>query len=127
VEKLREWEEIFLKDARHRLQKQMDGYELSIRDVANMVSFFHLWWRQELMFRWRSVHTKYADIPLRQDEQLTTRRSLLAIPNSVTYSQRKNGKDINTDGIYTGITPLHSAIHSQKPKGLDMFKNCYLD
>jgi hypothetical protein len=38
VEKLREWEGIYLKDAHERLQKQMDGYELSIRDVANMVS-----------------------------------------------------------------------------------------
>ena len=37
MEKIREWEGIYLKDARDRLQKQMDGYELSIRDVANMV------------------------------------------------------------------------------------------
>jgi hypothetical protein len=37
VSKIREWEGIYLKDARDRLQKQMDGYELSIRDVANMV------------------------------------------------------------------------------------------
>jgi len=41
VEKIREWEGIYLKDARDRLQKQMDGYELSIRDVANMVCPAH--------------------------------------------------------------------------------------
>ena len=31
-----------MKDARDRLQKQMEGYELSIRDVANMVWPPHL-------------------------------------------------------------------------------------
>lgn len=38
-EKIREWERTYLEDARKRLQKQMDGYELSVRDVANMVSY----------------------------------------------------------------------------------------
>lgn len=37
-EKIREWEGIYLKDAHKRLQKQMEGYELSVHDVANMVS-----------------------------------------------------------------------------------------
>lgn len=35
--KIAEWDEIFMKDARKRLQKDMKGYELTIRDVEDMV------------------------------------------------------------------------------------------
>lgn len=42
MEKIREWEGIYLKDAHKRLQKQMDGYELSIHEVANMVRHLRL-------------------------------------------------------------------------------------
>jgi len=60
-------------------------------------------------------------------EELMSRRSHLDIPHSVTYSPKRNGRDINTDGIYTGITRLHSDIHSQEHRELDMSKNSSLD
>lgn len=56
-------------------------------------------------------------------EELIDRRSHLGTLHSVTYSLKRNGRDINTDGIYTGITRPHSDTHSQEPRGLDMFKN----
>lgn len=36
--KLAQWDGIFLKDARERLQGMIEGYELSVRDTKNMVS-----------------------------------------------------------------------------------------
>lgn len=36
--KLRQWDELFLKDAVKRLNKDMSGYELTTRDVRDFVS-----------------------------------------------------------------------------------------
>ena len=37
-EKMHEWENVFLEDARDRLNGMITGYEFSIRDLAAMVS-----------------------------------------------------------------------------------------
>ena len=37
-EKLAEWEAVFLAKAKDRLQRQLDGYDLSFHDVRNFVS-----------------------------------------------------------------------------------------
>lgn len=38
-EKLAEWDKVFLKKARTRLQEHMKGYDLTLHDVINMVSY----------------------------------------------------------------------------------------
>lgn len=36
--KMAQWDAVFLKHARKRLQKHMQGYELTLQDTVNMVS-----------------------------------------------------------------------------------------
>lgn len=81
-EKLAQWEAVFLRKAKTRLQKQLDGYDLSFHDIRNFVSLF-----QYAVFvvltdhRWRCVPTRFGLAPLAVSGLTTAdrRRWLLCI------------------------------------------------
>lgn len=95
---VKEWAQIYLKDARERLQVELDGFDLKVEDVytmQQMCAYEVSSIAEGVLSVWRDVLN--LTLGLRNGD----RRSLSGTPSSANCSRRKNGKDLTTRELMT--------------------------